>query len=117
MPEKEQWDNILSRDEAQFLRSADEATGSFLKVGDDKAKAIHEFPEPITSIAMIYQKDLGPDEMVAELGLQNVQALETLIKANAGLIRLGLGVLATGARSSGRSGIPSRIGPSLLFTR
>ena len=77
-PRKSRW-TAPRDDEARFLKAPDEATGSFLEVGDDQTKAINEFPEPITAIAMIYLKDLGPDEMAAELGLQNVQALETLI--------------------------------------
>ncbi len=92
-------DRLLEQDEAQFLAALDEAMGPFVKIGEDKDKPIRAFPEPITSIARLYQKDLGPEEMVAELGLKNIDELKRLVQDNAQLRRLGLGVyLGTGAK-------------------
>ena len=96
VPSKGEWDKILSGDEAQFLAAAEQATGPFLRVGADKAKPVRDFPEPITTIARLYQKDLGTDEVVAELGLEDVKDLLARIRANPALGRLGLGVLCDG---------------------
>jgi hypothetical protein len=96
VPSKEEWDKILGGDEAQFLAAAEQATGPFLKVGADKAKSVRDFPEPITTIARLYQKDLGTDEVVAELGLEDAKDLLARVRANPALERLGLGVLTDG---------------------
>ena len=46
----------------------------------------------ISTVAKLYQKDLGPDEMVAELGLEDVDELKRLVRDNLQLRKLGLGV-------------------------
>ena len=54
--------------------------------------------EPISTVAKLYQKDLDPDEMVAELGLKDVDELKRLVQDNLQLRKLGLGVfLGSGA--------------------
>lgn len=50
-PEQAEMDKLLERDRKRFLIALDEATGPFLKVGDDAGRTIDEFPEPITAIA------------------------------------------------------------------
>jgi serine/threonine-protein kinase len=94
---KEAMDRLLKRDEARFLKALDEATGGFLKVGEDQSKAIRDFPEPIGAVARAYLKDLGPEEVAAELGLGDPKDLVVLIKANARLGQLGLAPLIQGA--------------------
>ena len=96
VPSKDEWDKILSGDQAQFMAAAEQATGPFLRVGADKAKPVRDFPEPITTIARLYQKDLGTDEVVAELGLEGVKDVLAMIRVNPALGRLGLGVLLDG---------------------
>jgi serine/threonine-protein kinase len=93
---KGEWDKIFSVDEAQFLAAAEQATGRFLQVGADRAKPVRDFPEPITTIARLYQKDLGSDEVVAELGLADVKDLLARIRDNPRLGKLGLGILSDG---------------------
>jgi serine/threonine-protein kinase len=96
VPPKGEWDRILSGDEAQFLAAAEQATGPFLRVGADKGKPVRDFPEPITTIARLYQKDMGADEVVAELGLADAKGLLDRIRDNPALGKLGLGVLPDG---------------------
>ena len=67
-PEKAAMDKLLGRDEARFLKALDEATGPFLKVGDDRDKDIRDFAEPIGAVARAYLKDLGPAEVAGRAG-------------------------------------------------
>jgi Planctomycete cytochrome C len=97
-PQQKDMDRILRQDETQFVKAVEEAAGPFLKVGEDKDKPIRAFPEPISTVAKLYQKDLGPEEMVAELGLKDVDELKRLVQDNLQLRKLGLGVfLGSGA--------------------
>jgi serine/threonine-protein kinase len=97
-PQQKDMDRVLKQDEAQFVKAVEEAAGSFLKVEEDKDKPIRAFPEPISTVAKLYQKDLGPEEMVAELDLKDVDELKRLVQDNLQLRKLGLGVfLGSGA--------------------
>ena len=96
-PEKAAMDKLLGRDEARFLKALDEATGPFLKVGDDRDKDIRDFAEPIGAVARAYLKDLGPAEVAGELGLGDLKDLTTRIQANPRLRQLGLAPLLQGA--------------------
>jgi serine/threonine-protein kinase len=96
VPSKGEWDRILEGDEAQFLAAAEQATGPFLRVGPDKGKSVRDFPEPITTVSRLYQKDLAADEVAAELGLEDVKDLLTRIRDNPAVGKLGLGVLSDG---------------------
>ena len=93
---KETMDRLLSKDEARFLAAVDQAAGSFLKVGDDRKKAIGDFAEPIGFVARAYLKDLDAADAAAELGLKDPNELSVLIRANARLRQLGLGPLQDG---------------------
>ncbi len=97
-PQQKDMDRVLRQDEAQFVKAVEEAAGPLLKVEEDKDKPIRGFPEPISTVAKLYQKDLGPEEMVAELGLKDVDELKRLVQDNLQLRKLGLGVfLGSGA--------------------
>ena len=97
-PQQKDMDRVLRQDEAQFVQAVEEAAGPLLKVEEDKDKPIRAFPEPISTVAKLYQKDLGPEEMVAELGLKDVDELKRLVQDNVQLRKLGLGVfLGSGA--------------------
>ncbi len=89
-------DRLLEKDEAKFLKALQEATGEFLRVGEDASKPIREFPEPIGAVARSYLKDLGPAAVAAELGLEE-KDLPGIIRANAKLRQLGLASLLQGA--------------------
>ena len=96
-PTQQSMDKLLAKDETRFLKALEEATGEFLKVGDDGGKAIRDFPEPIGPVARNYLKDLGPAEVAAELGLADPKELTAMIRANAKLRQLGLAPLLKGA--------------------
>jgi serine/threonine-protein kinase len=90
---KEDMNSHLAKDESRFLQALEAATGSFLKIDDDKNKAINEFPEPIGAIARLYVKDLNLEEVALELGLSDPKQLRASIQANGKLRELGLGPL------------------------
>jgi serine/threonine-protein kinase len=93
---KEEMDDLLQRDEERFVQALELATGPFLKVGDEKAKTIREFPEPIGAIARLYVKDVGLEEVAFELGIEDPNKLRTLIESSRKLRELGLGPLLEG---------------------
>src|SRR5262249_18142407 len=84
-PPEGEGDKRLSGAEATFRAAAERAPGPSLRVGADTAKPVRAFPEPISTIARLYQKDLGTDEVVAELGLEDVKDLLARIRANPAL--------------------------------
>jgi serine/threonine-protein kinase len=86
-------DRLLAKDESRFLKALDEATGVFLKVGEDAKTSIGDFPEPIGAVARAYLKDLGPDEVAADLGFNDAKELTARIQANARLRDFGLAPL------------------------
>jgi serine/threonine-protein kinase len=92
-PPKGEMDRLLGQDEDRFVAALTRATGSILQAGDDQAKPIRDFPEPIGAVARLYVKDLGLDEVAAELGIAEPKDLQSLIQANPVLRRLGLGPL------------------------
>jgi serine/threonine-protein kinase len=97
-PRKEEMDRLLKKDEERFLRSVEEATGGFLKVGEDRDKSIRDFAEPVGVIARMYLlREIGPDEAAYELGLPGPAKLQAAIQNNDLLRQLGLGPLAQGA--------------------
>lgn len=85
-------DRLLEKDEERFLRALEEATGPFLKVEEDQANGIRQFPEPVGAIARLYVKDLGLDEVALELGLEP-KKFEDLMQNNRRLREMGLGPL------------------------
>jgi serine/threonine-protein kinase len=90
-------DRLLARDESRFLKALDEAAGVFLKVGEDAKTLIRDFPEPIGAVARAYQKDLGPDEVSADLGYNDPKELTARIRANTRLREIDLAPLLRNA--------------------
>ena len=95
-PTKAAMDKLVARDETRFLTAVDQAAGAFLKAGDDKDKAIRDFPEMIGAVARGYLKDLNADDVAAELAIEDPKTLPALIRSNARLRQLGLGPLFEG---------------------
>jgi serine/threonine-protein kinase len=87
---------LLDRDQERFLRALDEATGGFLKVGEDANKTIRDFPEPVGAVARLYVEDVNLEAAAYELGLDDPSKLKSLIESNRRLRQLGLGPLANG---------------------
>lgn len=94
---RDQMNKLLDKDEQRFLQALADATGSFLKVDADANRDLKSFPEPISTIARHYQKDLELDDVAAELGIPDTRELQILIKSNPRLLQLGLGPLLQGA--------------------
>jgi serine/threonine protein kinase len=94
---QDELNDLLTRDERRFLKAVEEATGPFLKVGEDAANPIRDFPDPVGTLAVSYQKALGAAEVAADLGLADPKDLLGAIRANANLRRLGLAPLLNGA--------------------
>jgi serine/threonine-protein kinase len=90
---QEAMNQLLAGDEGRFRRALDEATGAYLKVGEDRDKMSRDFPEPIGALARDYQRDLGPNEVAAELGLDDPKALAGMVRANPRLGEKGLAPL------------------------
>jgi hypothetical protein len=91
-PAKEVMDRLLGEDQDVFLAAVEKATGPFLRGAGDEGKPIRDFPEPIGAIARLYVKDLGLEEVAAELGIE-AKTLQDRIVADPALRRLGLGPL------------------------
>jgi serine/threonine-protein kinase len=99
-PPPEEMDKLLERDEDRFLRALDQAMGDFLRFGDLNKAEIRELVrrlnEPIGDAAKLYNRDLTPDSVAAELGLPGAQTLQGAIRGNPKLQELGLGPLLDG---------------------
>jgi serine/threonine-protein kinase len=97
-PPKAVMDRLVQKDEARFLIAADQATGRFLRGPDAAREDITKFGEPIGPIAGVYlRQDVDALTAAIELGIPDPKELILFIRANDKLMRLGLGVLATGA--------------------
>lgn len=86
----------LEEERADYLRALRRVIGPILQVGDDVDKPIESFPEPITAITKLYQRDLDADQIAAELGLNDPNDLNGMIRIQPKLISLGLGILPGG---------------------
>jgi serine/threonine-protein kinase len=89
-PPQDEMAKLIARDRERFLRAIDEATGKFLKVGEDADKPIEQFAEPIGAIARFHFRDLGLHEAAFELGIKDPAELVAGVKFNPLLQRLGL---------------------------
>ncbi|MGH7127126.1 MAG: transcriptional regulator, partial [Planctomycetaceae bacterium] len=82
----------LERDTEEFVRLLNRVIAPVLLAGDDAGQdIINDFPEPIAAVARQYDKDLGIEEVAAELGV-DVAFLRANLP-NARLRALGLGTL------------------------
>ena len=96
-PEQAAMDRLIARDQDRYLKALEEATGAFLKQGEDREKSMRDFPEAVGAMARAYLKDLGPEDMAAEFGVSGPKELAAMIQANKKLRQLGLAPLLSGA--------------------
>lgn len=85
--------SVVRADRRRFLNTLDELIGPLLKQGEDKNATIEDFPEPIAALARRYEKDLGPEDIARELGVENLADINF---KTAGLRELGLGSVGSG---------------------
>ncbi len=89
----EQMERLVERDRTQFLTALRATIGPFLLVAEDAHKSVTDFPEPIGRVAQNYLADLGPSDVAFELGLASLDEIESQIKHDRDLRKLGLGTL------------------------
>jgi hypothetical protein len=66
-------------------------------VGADADRPIREFPEVVNPVALLYQRDLTPTEAALELGIENPEHMQVMVRFNKRLAQLGLGQFKDGA--------------------
>jgi len=88
----DEMDRLLARDEKRFLDALDLAIGPFLRVGDDARKGVRDLIEPIGEVTRLYNKDLSPEAVAAELEMTNIEAVRSAMGADK-FRELGLGPL------------------------
>jgi len=79
-PPNEDMQKLVKADRDYFMKALQEATGEFLQVGDDKSKAIDDFPEPITKSAYRYVQNVTIQDAARELGQADANSLGALAK-------------------------------------
>ena len=92
-PTHEEMQKLVRSDSEVFLRASEKIFGPFLKIGNDSGKAIGDFPEPVGKVAEMYSRDLTPNEIAFELGIEKSELLQAKIEANRELLRFGLGTI------------------------
>lgn len=95
-PVSDEMDRFIASDRRRFMNALEQAISPFLQVGDDAAKDIEGFAEPVGAVARFYQRDLSPEAIAFELGIESPDELKTMVKFNTQLKQLGLGPLANG---------------------
>jgi mono/diheme cytochrome c family protein len=96
-PSHDTMDLLVKKDEKRFLDALMKANAPFLNVGADGAKDVRDFPESVSAIARWYLlEELGLEEAVRELRLQDSKLLQEAVRHNRRLRELGLFPLERG---------------------
>src|SRR5207302_1667751 len=96
-PAAEAMNKLVEEDTGRFRKALDRATGELLRAGGGRGRDLHTWPEPIGALARPYLlREMGPEEAALELGLPDVEKLQSAIRADDHLRQLGLGPLAVG---------------------
>lgn len=91
-PPRSEMDSIIEDVRREYLRKLTDAIGPFLLVGADETKRVTDFPEPVSHVARLYDKNLGLEEAACEIGKDSA-AMAVLLQGKR-LQQLGLGPLA-----------------------
>lgn len=96
-PKQEDMDKLVKLDQERFLGALEQACGPFLKQGDEADKDIDKFPEPITTIAIKYDRELLLADVARELGLPDNEgdAQSEGIKSTADQLKTVIGISET----------------------
>lgn len=89
--------NAMASDQEAYLSCLEQVIGPFLKVGDDEAKDIRDFAEPISEVAMYYRQDLDLQQVAVEL-FHDPRLLNSQLQIGEISEGLGLTGLADGGR-------------------
>lgn len=87
---------LVASDRNRFMNAVAQVNGPFLQVGDDANRDPSEFAEPVGAVSRFYQRDLTPDSIAFELGIQSPEEVQNQVKYNKQLLKLGLGPIANG---------------------
>lgn len=92
---------LIARDRKQFLTAlrtaiAPNLTTQNSSASDSTLPSIKDTREPIGWATKVYLEDLGPQEVAFELGLDSIHKVESQIRSDRELKRLGLGILLQG---------------------
>lgn len=71
-------ERLMDEDQQRFTAALEQACGSFLRVPEGQANDTSPLTEPILFATKHFQKDLGPAECAAELGLAKVRPFPEL---------------------------------------
>ncbi len=89
-PPNDKMQGLIRNDRDHFMEALEEATGQFLKVGDDASKPISDFSEPVTKTSNRYLLDVTIESAARELGQADTSSLNGLAKLRT-FKELGLG--------------------------
>ena len=107
----------LTLDRNQFLAALKTTVGPYLQLAADKDKKITEFPEPVSTVASWYDRDMSIRDVSAELGIEQASALAATIPLNKRLKDLGLSSLPTGSTIPRRMWDTQEESPASVFQR
>ncbi len=91
-PTAEDMNALLQKDEKRFLDALSLAVGRFLLVGGNAQKAVRDLIEPVGEVARLYNQDLSPASVAAELDLADVAKIQSKL-GESKFQELGLGPL------------------------
>ena len=91
-PTIEEMNLLLEKDNKRFLDALSLAMDPFLIVSDGTATAASELIEPVGKVAQLYNQDLTPESVAAELDMPDVATIQTKI-GESKFQELGLGPL------------------------
>lgn len=90
-PTHEDMQRFVRQDQDIFMQAVNKVVRPFLCVGIDANKTASDFAEPVGKVASMYSRDLTPQEVACELGIEQVDLLKAKIESNRELLRYGLG--------------------------
>jgi hypothetical protein len=91
-PTIEEMNLLLEKDNKRFLDALSLAIGPFLLVSDGAETAARELIEPVGKVAQLYNQDLTPESVAAELDMPDVAKIQAKL-GEAKFQELGLGPL------------------------
>jgi serine/threonine-protein kinase len=116
-PDAKAMQDEVQEDADRYLRALEKAAGPFLKAGEDRARDIRDFPEPVGEIARLYRlQDVGLATAAFELGVARPDDLRDLIAGNKRLRDMGLAPLLQEGGGIRRNDW-ERVGARSLFQR